>query len=340
MRNKFMLAAFLFCSVHFVQSAEIAKYAGDFMSTGVGARALGMGGAHVAVGGDVTFGYWNPAGLANINYPELSAMHARRFGGIVNYDYAGFALPFQKKSSLGLSVIRLAVDDIPITALPRPDLAPYISYTDANGNTISNRPFVDYTVNDAEYAVYVSYAKQRSSRFSYGANFKFVRKGVGDDSAWGIGFDIGALWNPVGNLMAGVNVQDVTTTLLAWNTGRRELISPTVKTGLAYPIGLPSMKSVFLIAADADVMFEGRDFASQVSFGEVSMDFHVGGELNIRNVVALRIGKDAIGKLTAGAGIKLPRLDIDYAFLKHDELDTTHRVSIRLKLEEERFARR
>jgi len=47
----------------------IAKYAGEFMALGVGGRALGMGGAFVAVANDVTSGYYNPAGLANINYP-------------------------------------------------------------------------------------------------------------------------------------------------------------------------------------------------------------------------------------------------------------------------------
>ena len=43
-----------------------AKYAGEFLATGVGARALGMGGAFVAISNDVTAGYWNPAALAHI----------------------------------------------------------------------------------------------------------------------------------------------------------------------------------------------------------------------------------------------------------------------------------
>ena len=36
------------------------KYAGEFMSLGVGARPLSMGGAYVALANDVTSGYWNP----------------------------------------------------------------------------------------------------------------------------------------------------------------------------------------------------------------------------------------------------------------------------------------
>ena len=46
----------------------VAKYAGEFMAIGVGGRALGLGGAYVALANDVTSGYWNPAGLARITY--------------------------------------------------------------------------------------------------------------------------------------------------------------------------------------------------------------------------------------------------------------------------------
>ncbi|MBN2410896.1 PorV/PorQ family protein [candidate division KSB1 bacterium] len=309
---------------------EIAKYAGEFLNTGVGAKALGMGGAHVAVGGDATFGYWNPAGLTAINYPEITAMHSRRFGGVVNYDYAGFALPFRSTESLALNMIRLAVDDIPIPVLQNQnaELSEY------------NRPYVDRYVSDAEYAVYLSYAKKRSDRFSYGANVKFIRKGVGDNSAWGIGFDVGVLWNPAGKLMLGANFQDITTTILAWDTGTKELISPTFKMGLAYPIHIAFIKSNLLLAADTDLRFEGRKYSAQMNIGPMSADPRVGAELLVRNVVALRVGRDDIGSLTAGAGIKLPRLDLDYAFLSHDELDTTHRISLRLRLEEEKFFRK
>jgi hypothetical protein len=319
-------------------SVEIAKYAGEFMSTGVGARALGMGGAYVAHRGDVTYSIWNPAGLASVNYPEIAAMHSRRFGGLVNYDYFGFAMPFRAHESFGLSLVRLAVDDIPYTALPRPSLPINAQFTDENGNVLFNRTYVDKIVNNADYALYLSYAKDKSTTFSYGANVKFIRKGVGDNSAWGIGFDVGVLWNPFDKLLLGANFQDATTTLLAWNTGRQELISPTLKTGIGYPVNIPFLASRLLILGDVDTRFEGRDFASQFNAGATSLDFHVGSEILIKNIIALRIGND-IGNLTAGAGLKLPRLDIDYAFLSHDDFDVSHRISIRLRMEEPRFAR-
>jgi hypothetical protein len=214
-----------------------------------------------------------------------------------------------------------------------------VTYTDDFGNPAANRPYITKTVNDAEYAFYLSYARARDDELSYGTNVKFVRKGVGDNSAWGIGFDVGVLWKPIGRLKTGVNIQDVTTTLLAWDTGKKELISPTVKTGVMYPFDFNFLTSRLLLAADTDIRFEGRDFSAQWNAGTMSLDFHLGAELLLKNVIALRVGSD-VGNLTAGAGLRLPRLDFDYAFLSHDDLGVTHRVSLRLRIEEEKFARK
>ena len=331
-KNIFYLAALSFLLIvnsGIAGSFGVAKYAGEFLSTGGGARALGMGGAFVAVGDGAEAGYWNPAGLSTIKYPQILGMHSRRFGGIVNYDYAAFAIPFRKDEGLALNIIRLAVDDIPKTDVLRRDLD--VSDT--------NRPFVERWISNADYAFYFSYAKKKSDFLRYGANVKFIRKGVGDDSAWGIGFDLGVLLNPVGKLQVGVNFQDATTTLLAWNTGTQELISPTLKTGLAYPIKLNFISSTALIVGDVDIRFEGRRFASQAHIGDISFDFHAGTEVLIKKIVALRVGTD-IGYFSAGAGLRLPKLAVDYAFLSHVDLGKTHRVSLCISIEEDKFARK
>ena len=79
------------------------------------AELFGMGGAFVAVANDVTSGYYNPAGLANLNYPQLALMHSEQFGNLVNYDYGAVAIPFQNDMTFGLSIMRLGVDGIPDT---------------------------------------------------------------------------------------------------------------------------------------------------------------------------------------------------------------------------------
>ena len=52
-----------------------------------------LGGAYAALANDVTAGYWNPAGLSNMMYPQIILMHDERFGGLVNYDYGAAATP-------------------------------------------------------------------------------------------------------------------------------------------------------------------------------------------------------------------------------------------------------
>ena len=57
--------------------AEVPKYSNEFLFIGVGARAFGMSNSVVASTGDVTAGYWNPAGLIGIERDmDIGLMHA------------------------------------------------------------------------------------------------------------------------------------------------------------------------------------------------------------------------------------------------------------------------
>ena len=88
------------------------KYSNEFMNIGVDAAALGQSNAVVARSNDVNAGYWNPAGLINLEDNQLALMHSSYFANIANYDYAGFAMPLDDNSAFGVSLIRFAVDDI------------------------------------------------------------------------------------------------------------------------------------------------------------------------------------------------------------------------------------
>ena len=338
---------------------SVAKYAGEFMAIGVGARALGLGGAYVALANDVTAGYWNPAGLVRVEYPEFSLMHDERFGSLVNYDYVGIAYPYGKNeatdvtaidqegvsrpvmdykaSSFGLSVIRLGVDGIPDTRN---------TWNDANGNGIFDdpnaRPDIDRITffNASDWAVYFSYARQYSEHMYYGANVKIIRRNVAEYYGTGIGFDLAGLYVPNENLSFGVNIQDITTTLVAWNTGTNELISPTVKVGGAYLFEMfgGRLGPVF----DTDIRFEGRKFSSIAHLGGISFDPHGGVEFDYKKTVAIRVGYNDVKNLTLGAGVHLRKLDIDYSFAKFngdDQLGNSHRISLRLMIQEEKYRR-
>lgn len=316
----------------------VGKYAGEFISLGVGGRALGMGGAFVALANDVTAGYWNPAGLSHISYPQVTLMHDEQFGSLVNYDYGAVAIPFGPSSSLGLSVIRLGVDDIPDTRNAGVDINGNLTY-DPNQFSRIDPSKVTY-FNAADWALYFSYSKKQSDEFSYGANVKLIRRELGDNSATGVGFDIGLWYTPFDELVLGANLQDITTTFLAWDTGTNELISPTMKLGSAYFI--EAFGGKFVPAVDFDVRFENRRYASTVNVGPVSFDVHSGLEYQVRDLVALRVGYSDVKQVTFGAGLHLPKLNIDYSFAKFDginQLGNTHRISLMFTLEADQFKR-
>ncbi len=319
---------------------RMGKYEGEFMSVGVGARALGMGGAHVAVASDVTAGYWNPAGLVGLRHPQLAAMHAERFAGVVNYDYLGVAFPVSASLALGLTITRTAVDDIPITTrLRNSERALGELYTE-NGVVVRNTPYIEKYVNDAEWMWSLSVGKSRSASLAYGASAKVVHKGIGAFTAWGLGFDVAVRWNPMNHLVVGATVQDVTTTVLVWDsTGTKEFVLPTAKCGVAYPLVVPWLRGTITPALDVDLRFEGRRSAAQLSLGRASADWHAGLEYAFHQVVAVRVGSD-VGHLTLGLGVRLPQLDVDYAYLSHDQLGTTHRISLQLTIQKEKFGRR
>lgn len=331
----------LLTSSNFSQTV-IGKYAGEFLAIGVGGRPLGMGGAFTALANDVTAGYYNPAGLAHLNYPQILLMHDERFGNLVNYNYAAVAIPYGKDMSFGLSVIRLGIDGIPDTRN---------ALVDENGNPINdiNNPSarIDYSkvkeFSNQDWAFLLSYSKRHSEKFYYGANVKVIRRDLAEYNATGIGFDIGALYMPTQRLFLGANIQDVTTTLVAWNTGRNELISPTLKVGGAYLLNF--LGGNVYPAIDLDIRFENRKYASQFNIGPVSFDPHFGIEYSYKNVVAVRGGYNDVKQFTIGAGIKLPKLNIDYSFARfnyseEERLDDTHRISVTFTLEDPKFIRK
>ncbi len=332
------ILSFLFILPSADAQTVIAKYAGEFINIGIGGRPLAMGGAFSAVANDITAGYYNPSGLTQINYPQISLMHDERYGNLVNYDYAAVAIPWDTDMSFALSVMRLGIDGIPDTRN---------ALIDVNGNgKIDDNDRIDYTkiteFSDQDWAFYLSFAKKLADNFSYGASIKYLRRDIAEFNANGIGFDVGALYIPFENFSVGANLQDITTTLVAWNTGRNELITPTAKIGAAY--GWDILNGRLTPAVDFDVRFENRQYASTFNMGPVSFDMHAGLEFNYNNLFSIRGGYNDVKQYTIGAGIKLPKLNIDYSFARFnaselDRLPDTHRISIILTLEEPRFLR-
>lgn len=330
--------AILFPALLSAQGFVNAKYAGEFLSLGAGARSSGMGGTGTAAASDVTAGYFNPAGLAQISYPEIAIFHESRFAGLFAYDYLAGALPLDRQQTVGLSVLRFGYGEIKDTRG---------ALIDRNGNGVIDEddridPAKVRIGSAADWAFLGSYAREITDRFAVGANVKVLHRSILDTSAWGFGFDIAARYRPLDELVLGATLQDATKSILAWETGHQEFIVPTMRLGAAYALQIGEDHRV-IPSADAILRFEGRDEAALGDLGFASFDAAGGLEYGFREKLFGRLGYTELEQLTIGAGVRLPKLSIDYAFSQEstdlDGVGATHRVSLKLTLEEERFRR-
>ncbi len=328
-------------------AAAIDKYAGEFLKLPVGARALGMGSAFVAMADDATAVYWNPAGLIFGSQRQVWAEHAEQFGQLVNHDFIAFRQPLSdtgggKPQAVAFGFLRSAVDDIAIRDKDPEDLIPGVEFEDTNGNgrwdfdpddpAGSERLFIENIPvrydSESEMAFLISYARGLGSAFSLAGTAKIIRQSLPGNSSFGIGADLGLMYFPTTTFSAGLRVSDVTTTLLAWDSGRRETIAPSVTIGAQYTREVPVLRGVVTAAGDMDMTFDNRKTASGVSFGETVLgaDFHGGLEYWYARALALRFGAttDAI---TAGAGFRYRGFGVDYAFVgDHPAFDSSHRI--------------
>lgn len=312
-------------------AAATSNYAGEVMSIGVGARALGMGGAFVAVADDASTSYWNPAGMTGIQGVEVSSIkltkstdeHQNELDS--NYSYVNLVCNGKEIGAFGIGWLRQEMRDIQLTTV------------DGSGN-----PVLLGVGKTNDNAIYLAYAYPVVKGFSLGLSGKFLvgnypnPTGSNPDNTigyGGFGLDLGALLNVNAfvkdfNLSIGVNVQDVYTQL-TWDaltttgTASTETVGLNIKPGVAYK--LPIDKFEVVVACDVDTRYE-------------QLLTHFGGELWWNKMLAIRGGGKIWGKiggqlftqsndLSFGASLRWYFIGVDYTFV-YTELAPVQYLSI------------
>lgn len=336
-------------------STVAPKYSNEFLSIGIGADALGLGNSVVAQTDNVNSGYWNPAGLTEIDkWLEVGLMHSEYFAGIAKYDYLGLAHKLDERSAIGFTAIRFAVDDIPNTT-----------------QLIDNNGYIDYdrvtTFTAADYAFLLSYArKTKIEGLSVGGNFKVIYRKVGDfASSWGFGLDGGLQYRTKNNWKFGLMARDVTSTFNAWIfTLDQETQEVFLATGNEIPqngleLTLPRLilgsykkfelgKGFYTSAEiDFDITTDGKR-NTLLKSNVFSVDPHVGVAVGFKNYVTLRAGISNMQYVkdfddnerlniqpNIGIGLNFKSFYLDYAFTDIGDASValySHVISIRLKL--------
>lgn len=295
---------------------ELGRYSGEFMAAGGGGASLGLGGTGAARAGDAWSLLWNPAGLASVQIMQIGLMHSERFDGVVDYDAAAWAMPQIDGSVWAAGLVRLGVNGIPFTRLAE----------SSRPISADNRVLVDKVVSSGDWAFYAGWAQARG-RARWGVAPKLVFRHIGGEyRAYGLGLDAGgavALSERV-PIEAGLMVRDALGTVTAWEqTGLKEVTAPSLTLGLAGRFVLPALEATVSPVFDASYRTENLG-------GSGAGSLHMGVEYLIKNLVALRVGSDD-GRVTYGGGVVLPAVAVDYAYVGHEELGGTHRVSVVLK---------
>jgi len=302
----------------FPHGAQAGKYAGEFLSEGVGARALAMGGAYVAVANDATANYWNPAGLSFLAGPEISVTHVSMFDALANFDALALSMPVGWGFGLGLSWIRLGIDDIPKYNELQGTSSDRIGQAHPEWRSTGQ---ADGYFSDTEQAYIFSFGKRFDFdfylgggltpvvlplEFSVGASGKFLSHKLDTRTGTGQGIDLGALLrvsltsqaegSSARFLSLGFGIQNLGTKV-AWDTVTEEgepsnyedKVVENLRYGLAFTQDIAAFSSTITLAA-------------------------------------LRGGAD-VGEFTAGAGVKMYMAKVDYAFVGY-ELGNSHRLSV------------
>lgn len=282
-----------------------------FLKLGAGARAVGMGEANTAVADDAYAAYWNPGGLSQLRYPELVFSHNQHLEG-VNQQFVSYAHPLLGGTVLGANLTRLAVGS-------------FDAYDNAGGRNGS--------VSADDLAVGLSIARgftlagPGAPFFGAGASVKHVRERLASASASTFAMDLGLI------------TRDWERWLGSWARGARlgfamrhigpgmRFVSETTRLPTTAAVGLSMERTLWKDPFIASVEYS-RPNDSQ---GAVS----IGGEYWLNQMVAARVGycsglDEGLG-LRFGVGLRLKKLQIDYAFSGYGDLGNTHRIGLTLR---------
>lgn len=294
-----------------VSPAVGAKYAGEPFSLGVGAGPLGMGGAVVAGPFNAASAYWNPAGLAYTFGRQILTMHAETFGSLLNHDYIGYSSNNGKArglNSYGAYLYYLGGGGVKITGY----------------DPVAQWPYVIREENHFDIMLGMSLAGRLRDNLSYGATAKVIYRDIAVETGYGLGLDAGVVYKVDTIITAAVAVTDLTSTFLAYSNDNTETIYPAVKPALSVRLARREVEAI--LTGQTILRFEGRRQTAELWQGNISADFQAGLEVSYRKAAFGRVGYDQ-GHFAAGLGAAFDRYLIDLAYLHHNDLDDTFRVS-------------
>ena len=271
-----------------------AGNATDYLQKNSGARSLAMGSACVAIAEGADSILINPAGLAlDIKGIAMASNYSKLYSEIERFNlYTSFPL---LNGMLGINYSGAQISEIPFT------------------QELDERPDVLYYFNNIKQGITLAYAFKLSANIGLGLNTKYYLHEMDSESAHGTGFDVGLKYESE-SWSLGLNYQNIGGTDIHWSTGHIDTI-PSM-----YSLGISKTQDLFnrtlTIAIDSDLAVD------RTALWHYGIEYWLADDL-----LALRSGSDQ-NRLTLGLGLKYHSLTLDYAYITHEHLGDSHKVSI------------
>lgn len=304
-----ILAAFLlFLSIVIKPIEQICatdKNAGTsgavFLKMGAGARPTAMGNAFVGIADDVNAAYFNPAGLASVDRPELTALHTQWIEGL-NYNFGAYAHPLAS-GVIAFSAATLSSGDIE-------------RRNESEG--------LEGTFDNLDSAYAVSFGRKVGQTYALGLTGRAIKQEIDSTSASAWSYDIGIMKRFDGRpLSLGLAVRHLGQEIKFQEEGDPQPL--TIDGGAGYKL----FNDRLLMGLN---LYKPRD--NSLKFG---LGFEWKGALSSGRY-ALRAGynsssTDAEGAtgITVGAGLGFGRLTLDFGWVPMGDLGNTFRYAAHMR---------
>lgn len=299
MKRSFLLLSIALLVVGLSGASAAGQTAISVLDIEPGVRALGVGGAAVALADGPEALYYNSAGLAELAGIGFTSSYTS-YLGLAGYTALGLAA-----RNWGVGFLMLNSDNIPgynadgtsTDALSYGSTAVLLGF----GVDPKQFPFIPALPID----------------FRVGGRLKYLSVANGNTNGTGFGLDLGYRMGFPDMRLGPVAISDVGFGATATNIigslnydGRSESLRMDLRFGF-------SARLARMVLVTADI--------------ELGGSFHFGAEYSPIQMLAVRVGiltEPGATSLTAGLGVNVEGFVIDYAFVSHPVLPASHRVSL------------
>lgn len=277
------------CGSAFASNYLTGTTQGTYLKWNSGVRSSALGGAFIAAADDSSAIFWNPAGLTQISSFEMSTTYSNWLEQI-SFSNISFVVPLQKLT-LGLS-------------------ANYVNFGVISETTALNPAGTGRTLNPQANDLIFSFSKKILPKLFIGGNFKIANENYSGVQNTIYCEDLGALYK--------------VSEIFSLGASGRNIASPQggEKIPKNYGIGFSLKLDKLLLLGDLNIPNDNKPHAN------------FGAEFNYKNNIFLRAGyntrqeENAGGHITAGIGLVLKNMKIDYSFVPYEDLGITHRFGI------------